>query len=270
MPDYRDFSGKVILITGSSSGIGAVAAEEFSKAGGQVVINGRDAQKLSEVGKQCLKVSPKGLKPLEVVADVSNEEDCKRLIDTTIKAFGKLNVLVNNAGRDDTSSVEDPKILKTFDELMNLNLRSVVVLTHLSVKHLEKTKGNIINISSYLGLRPMSEMGVYCTSKAALDMFTKCCALELGRKGIRVNVVNPAEVYTNFDIALGLDPKTSEAQNKERAKLYPLGRLGEPIDIVNAILFLAADQCSWVTGINFLSAGGLATGTLLNIQQILD
>ena len=152
----RDFSGKVVLITGSSSGIGAVAAEEFSKAGAQVVINARDAQKLSEVGKQCLKVSPKGLKPLEVVADVSKEEDCNRLIDSTINAFGKLDVLVNNAGRGGMSSVEDPKNLKTFDELMNLNLRSVVVLTQLSVKHLEKTKGNVINISSVAGLTPVS------------------------------------------------------------------------------------------------------------------
>ena len=155
MSNYRNFSGKVILITGSSSGIGAVAAEEFSKAGGQVV-NGRDAQKLTEVGKQCLKVSPKGLKPLEIVADITKEEDCKRLIDSTIKAFGKLDVLVNNAGRGGNTSVDDPNILKTFDELMNLNLRSVVVLTQLSAKHLEKTKGNIINISSGLGLRPVS------------------------------------------------------------------------------------------------------------------
>jgi len=94
----RDFSGKVVVITGSSSGIGAGAAQEFSRAGAQVVINGRNVKNLSEVGKQCLKVSPKGMKPLEVVADVSNEEDCKRLIDSTINAFGKLDVLVNNAG----------------------------------------------------------------------------------------------------------------------------------------------------------------------------
>ena len=152
----RDFSGKVVLITGSSSGIGAVAAEEFARAGAQVVITGRNVENLTEVGKLCLKASPKGLKPLEAVADVSNEEDCKRLIDSTIEKLGRLDVLVNNAGLGAISSVLDPNILQTFDKLMNINLRSVVYLTHLSAKHLEKTKGNIINISSVAGLKPVS------------------------------------------------------------------------------------------------------------------
>ena len=157
----KDFSRRVVLITGSSSGIGAVTAEEFSKAGAQVVITGRDGQKLSEVGKECLKVSPKGLKPLEVVADVSNEEDCKRLIDSTINAFGKLDVLVNNAAMGAASSVTDPNILETFDRLMAINVRSVVTLTHHSVKHLEKTKGNIINISSIAGLAPVCHIKIF-------------------------------------------------------------------------------------------------------------
>jgi NAD(P)-dependent dehydrogenase (short-subunit alcohol dehydrogenase family) len=161
MSVVKDFSGKVILITGSSSGIGAGIAEEFSKAGAQVVITGRNANNLSEVGKQCLKVSPKGLKPLQVVADVSKEEDCKRLIDTTIEKFGKLDVLVNNAGKGHITPIEDTKILEKFDDLMNANLRSVVNLTQLSVKHLEKTKGNIINISSVAGITPVC---LLCTS----------------------------------------------------------------------------------------------------------
>ena len=152
----RDFSGKVVLITGSSSGIGAAAAEEFARAGAQVVINGRNAENLSEVGEKCLKASPKGLKPLEVVADVSNEEDCQRVVDSTVEAFGRLDILVNNAGMGAMSSAEDPKVLETFDKVMNLNVRSVVAMTQLSVKHLEKTKGNVINISSFAGLKPVS------------------------------------------------------------------------------------------------------------------
>ena len=153
----RDFSGKVVLITGSSAGIGATVAEEFARAGAQVVINGRDVQKLSEVGKKCLKASPQRLKPLEAVADISNEKDCKRLINSTIEKLGRLDVLVNNAGKSGGQmSLDDPKLLQSFDELMNLNLRSVINLTQLSVKHLEKTKGNIVNVSSSLGIRPVS------------------------------------------------------------------------------------------------------------------
>ena len=144
------------MITGSSSGIGAVTAVELSRTGAQVIITARNADKLSEVGKQCLEVSPKKLKSLEVVADVSKEDDCKRLIDSTINAFGKLDVLVNNAGVGTVSSVEDEDLLKKFDQLINTNLRSVVAMTNLSVKYLEKTKGNIINISSCAALRPVS------------------------------------------------------------------------------------------------------------------
>lgn len=156
MSVVRDFSGKVVIITGSSSGIGAVTAVEFSKAKAQVVITGRNAEKLSEVRKLCLEASPNNLVPLEIVADVSKEEDCKRIIDLTIQKFGRLDILVNNAGRGAYSSVQDAKILEIFDELINLNLRSVICLTQLSVEHLEKTKGNIVNISSVAGLIPVS------------------------------------------------------------------------------------------------------------------
>lgn len=155
MSTTRNFTGKVVLVTGSSSGIGATTAEEFAKAGAQVIITGRNARNLAKVGEKCLKVSPKGLKPLEIVGDVSKEEDCKRLIDSTIETFEKLDILVNNAGRGGRSAIDDPKILEIFDGQMNVNLRPVIHLTHLSVEHLEKTKGNIVNISSFRGLRPV-------------------------------------------------------------------------------------------------------------------
>jgi len=252
----QDYSGKVVIITGSSSGIGAITAEEFAKAGAQVVITGRNAEKLSEVGKRCFKASSKGLNPLEIIADVSKEDNCKRIIDSTIEKFGRLDVLVNNAGKGAISSVQDAKILETFDELMNLNLRSVICLTQLSVEHLSKTKGNIVNISSVAGLTPRSNFGIYCVTKSALDMFSKCAALELGPKEIRVNVVNPAAVRTNFGAAMGLDANTYDTFIQQRGKSYPLGRVGEAVDIANAILFLASDQCSWITGTNFLADGG--------------
>jgi len=252
----KDFSGRVVIVTGSSSGIGAVTAEEFAKAGAQVVITGRRANNLSEVGEKCRKASPKGLNPLVIVGDVTKEEDCKRLIDSTIVEFGRLDVLVNNAGTGAVTSVFDPNILQNFDGLINLNLRAVVHLTHLSVEHLVKTKGNIVNISSVAGMKPIPELGIYSVAKSGLEMFTKCTALELGPKGIRVNVISPAAVRSNFDVTRKIGNISYDDMMTQSGKSYPLGRVGASIDIANAVLFLASDDCSWITGINFLADGG--------------
>ncbi|CAG2120130.1 unnamed protein product [Medioppia subpectinata] len=185
------------------------------------------------------------LKPLEVLADVSKDADCKRLIDSTISAFKRLDILVNNAGKGVFCSITDTAILDKYREAMDTYLRSVVYLTHLSVEHLEKTKGNIINISSVAGLKP-----------CALDMFTKCLALELGPKGIRVNAINPGAVRTNFLLAMGCSNEQKEALYTVRAVKCPVGRVGESIDIANAILFLSSDEASFVTSVNFVSDGG--------------
>ena len=148
-----NFSGKVVLITGSSSGIGAATAVQFSRAGANVVVTGRRADRVSEVAKECLKVSPKQSKALEVVADVTKPEDLRRLVDTTVKHFGKLDVLVNNAGAGIAAKIDEKDFYDKFQKAMQINLDSVVYLTHICVEHLEKTKGNVINISSVGGLR---------------------------------------------------------------------------------------------------------------------
>ena len=150
-----DFTGKVALITGSSSGIGAATAVLLAKSGANVVITGRNAENVSKVSKQCSDVSPKRLKPLEVVADVNKEEDLNRLLDTTIKTFGKLDILVNNAGFGGFSKLTDPDYSQKLRQLFETNLHSVVYLTQKSVEYLEKTKGNVVNISSIKGLRPV-------------------------------------------------------------------------------------------------------------------
>jgi NAD(P)-dependent dehydrogenase (short-subunit alcohol dehydrogenase family) len=165
MPNSRDFSGKVALITGSSSGIGAATAISLSKAGAQVVVTGRNADNVSKVSQECEKVSPNGLKALGVVADLIKEEDCKRLIDSTISKFGKLDILVNNAGAGVVTPIKDPSIMDSYERFMKLNVRSVVYLTHLAVEYLEKTKGVIINISSIAGMKPVS---IYCIEKNSL------------------------------------------------------------------------------------------------------
>ena len=119
------------------------------------MITGRNAENVSKVSKQCSDVSPKHLKPLEVVADVTKEEDLQRLLDTTIKTFGKLDILVNNAGFGNATKITESDYMQKFKEIFQTNLNSVVYLTQKSVEYLEKTKGNVINISSIAGLRPV-------------------------------------------------------------------------------------------------------------------
>ncbi|CAG2175854.1 unnamed protein product [Oppiella nova] len=198
MTTSRDFTGKVVLITGSSGGIGAVTAVEFARLGAQVVVTGRRKDRVSAVAKQCAEASPTGAKALEVVADVTNDDDCRRLVSDTIKTFKKLDILINNAGRGIVESIWDEDILDKYELIMNTNLRSVVRLTHLCVEHLEKTKGNIVNVSSIGAFKPRGPCYSYSMSKAAMDMFTKCVALELGPKGIRANTINPGSVKTEF------------------------------------------------------------------------
>ncbi|CAG2106111.1 unnamed protein product [Medioppia subpectinata] len=257
MSTSKNFADKVVLITGSSAGIGARTAIEFARYGAQVMITGRNADNLSEVAKQCAAVSPNGLKPLEVLADVSKDSDCKRMIETAINAFNRLDILVNNAGKPAISAITDTTLLDKYRAVMDTNLRSVVYLTHLSVQHLEKTKGNIINISSVMGIKPETGMFVYSMSKCALDMFTKCVALELSPKGIRVNVINPGGVKTNNMSGIGLTAEQIEAIYNGLSGKMPVRRVGQPIDIANAVLFLASDEASFVTGVHFVADGGV-------------
>ncbi|CAG2110190.1 unnamed protein product [Medioppia subpectinata] len=203
------------------------------------------------------------MKPLEVLADVSKDVDCKRLIDSTISAFKRLDILVNNAGKCLRCPITDTAILDKYNDIMDTNLRSVVYLTHLSVEIMEKSKGNIINMSSIAGLKTLSTGFLYSMSKCALDMFTKCLALELGPKGIRVNAINPGTIRTNMLQTLGLTTEQSVARYSEIGGKYPVGRVGEPIDVANAVLFLASDEASFVTGINFVSDGGALNAPMM-------
>ncbi|XP_054157414.1 L-xylulose reductase-like [Oppia nitens] len=252
-----NFSDKVVLITGSSSGMGAVTAIEFARAGARVVITGRNAENLAKVAKDCQQVSPTGLTPLVVVADINKEDDCRRLVAETITAYKQLDILVNNAGFAIRSQITNTDILDIYDKVLNTNLKAVIYLCHLCVEHLEKTKGNIINISSVAGIKPLVGNLLYCTAKSALDMFSKCLAIELGPKGIRVNIINPALVRTNFHrVADHLTAQQADEFYDKYGEKYPIGRVGESIDIANAVLFLSSNEASFVTGINFVSDGG--------------
>ncbi|XP_063541254.1 uncharacterized oxidoreductase TM_0325-like [Cydia strobilella] len=239
------FSGKVVLVTGASSGIGAAAAILFAKEGARVAIVGRNEIKLGNVARQC---AEKGETPLVIKADVSNEKEARNIVKQTIDKFGKLDVLINNAGFSKPGSLLEGNMLEAYDDTMKTNVRAVIHLTTLAVPHLIKTKGNIINTSSTVSLRVLNapSMAAYCISKAALDHFTRCAALELASSGVRVNSVNPGPVRTDALENSGV--KNPDAVWESYKNKTALNRIGEPEEIAELMLFLACDRARSITG----------------------
>ncbi|CAG2175686.1 unnamed protein product, partial [Oppiella nova] len=216
------------------------------------------------------KVSPKQSKALEVVADVTKPEDLRRLVDTTVKHFGKLDVLVNNAGAGIAANINDKNFYDNYLNVMQINLNSVVYLTHICVEHLEKTKGNIVNISSIGGLRAFANSSPYCVAKAAMDMFTKCMAAELGPKRIRVNVINPGPIRTEFVTAMGISQEVSDKLLDAYSHLTMVGRVGVSDDVGDSILYLASDHAAFVTGTNLIVDGGVIAANNLNSNALKE
>lgn len=164
------FSGKVVIVTGGSSGIGAATAILFAKEGARVAIVGRNETKLNNVAKQC---AEHGTTPLIIRADLANEDEVKTIVKNTVDQFGQLDILVNNAGIYKLALITDPNILKTYDAVMNTNLRSVIQLTNLAAPYLKETKGNIVNVSSISSHRIFGEKYMpYALSKIGMDHFT--------------------------------------------------------------------------------------------------
>lgn len=249
------FSNKVVLITGASSGIGAETAKEFSKLGAKIVITGRNKDNLAKVAEECKEVSPDKLEPLIIIADMDVENDVENIMKTTIELFKKLDVLVNNAGVLESGSIETTS-LEQYDRVMGTNVRSPYHLTMLAAPHLVKSKGNIVNVSSVTGMRSFPNVLAYCMSKAALDQFTRCVALELAPKGVRVNAVNPGVIVTGLHKKGGMNDEQYEAFLKKCAETHAIGRPGEAREVSSVIVFLASEGASNITGATLPVDGG--------------
>ncbi|XP_017140606.1 glucose 1-dehydrogenase-like [Drosophila miranda] len=248
-----NFAGKVILITGASSGIGAATALKFARLGACLALNGRNVDNLKKIAQQCSEASKSA--PALVVGDISKAEDIERVWADTLRAYGKLDVLVNNAGILETGTIENTS-LEQYDRLMNTNIRAIYHLTMLATPELIKTKGNIVNVSSVNGIRSFPGVLAYNVSKAAVDQFTRCVALELAPKGVRVNSVNPGVIITELQRRGGLDDE-AYAKFLEHAKVtHALGRPGEVSEVAAAIAFLASNEASFTTGISLPVDGG--------------
>lgn len=249
-----EFKDKVVLITGASSGIGAGAAEHFATQGAWLVLVGRNAANLAAVAAKCTPTHG-APQPLQIIADISKEADTVRVIETAIEKFKKLDVLVNNAGILDRGTIETTT-LEQYDTVMNINVRSIFHLTHLAVPHLIATKGNIVNISSVNGLRSFAGVLVYNMSKSAVDQFTRCVALELAPKGVRVNSVNPGVIVTDVHKRGGMDDEAYAKFLEHSKSTHALGRVGDVKETADAIAFLASDRATFITGVQLPVDGG--------------
>jgi NAD(P)-dependent dehydrogenase (short-subunit alcohol dehydrogenase family) len=248
-----DLANKRVIVTGASSGIGRAAARLFLGKSARVALIGRNRPSLESTAAGFLERG----RAFAVTADLSDEQQTESAFDKAAEQVEGIDILVNAAGILKSGDIEKTS-LAFWDETMNINLRSVFHLMKLAVPHLERSRGNIVNVSSVTGLRAFPGVLAYCVSKAAVDQLTRCTALELAPKGIRVNAVNPGVVETDLHRSGGM---TEEAYTKflEHSKsTHPLGRIGQSEEIAELICFLASDSAGWITGATISIDGGRA------------
>lgn len=243
-----------VIVTGASSGIGRATAELFLKSGATVALVGRRADALEDAARAGEAASGRYY---TVAADLSDEEQCRSCISQSVELMGGLDVLVNAAGILKSGRIEDTS-LEMWDETMNINLRSVFYLMKLAVPHLEHTRGNIVNVSSVTGPRSFPGVLAYCVSKAGVDHLTRCAALELAPKGIRVNAVDPGVVVTGLHRTGGMSDESYAAFLEHSRATHPLGRVGQASEVAELIHFLASGRAGWITGQTIGIDGGRA------------
>jgi len=240
-------SGKVALVTGGSRGIGFSTAKIFSENGAQVVITSKDSSRLNNSASSLVNT-------VGIAADIRNEEDVKRVVDETIKKFGRLDILVNNAGIF-------PKIKQLHEidesewqEVLDVNLTGQFRFTKAAIPYLQKTSGSIINISSDAGLKAYQGFNAdaYSASKAALIILTKCWALEYAKDKVRVNCICPGVVDTDMTKPFLKTDDDRRFMDNE----HPIGRIGRPEEIAKAVLYFASDDSLWTTGAVLAVDGG--------------
>lgn len=245
---------KVSLITGASSGIGRATALLFAREGWNVVAVGRNDGELATLRDEARDCSGTIRTHL---ADVLEPTQVDRLIADSVDQFGQIDALVNAAGIIKNGTIESTTA-DEWDKMLNLNLRAVFLMMQKCVPHLEQTKGNIVNVSSVTGTRAFPGVLAYCVSKAGVDQITRCAALELAPKGIRVNAVNPGVVVTNLHKRGGMSPEDYERFIANAANTHPIGRAGRPEEVAELIQFLASEKAGWITGVTYAIDGGRA------------
>ncbi|XP_038045193.1 3-oxoacyl-[acyl-carrier-protein] reductase FabG-like [Patiria miniata] len=241
-------NGRVAIVTGASSGIGAGIARHLAILGCSLVLVGRNEENLRLVQAECVDRGLDEDKILVVKADLGNEKDVKELLKKSIEKFQKVNILVNSAGVLAYGSLEEMTV-DQLDSLVAGNLRTLFLVTKHSTPHLAKTKGSIVNISSTSSRRASPGLLGYGMTKAAVDHFTKTVAIELAPKQIRVNAVSPGLTVTPLykKAAPNWNP-TDDNLEEEGKRWHPLGRACTVEDIARCVAFLVSDEASFTTG----------------------
>jgi 3-oxoacyl-[acyl-carrier protein] reductase len=245
-----ELNGKVAIVTGASKGIGAAIAKGLAAAGAAVVVNYASSKEGAD--RVVAEIARSGGKAIAVAADVSKAGDVKRLFDATKKAFGALDVLVNNAGIYRFAPIEEVTE-DEFHRQFDTNVLGVLLASKEAMKYFGPDGGSVINISSIASTSPMPTAVVYSATKGAVDTITRVLAKELGPKKIRVNAINPGGVETEGVHSLGVMGTDFEKQMVARTAL---GRLGQPDDIASVAVFLASAASGWMTGETIAVGGG--------------
>ena len=248
----KEFAKKVLLITGATSGIGKATALRFAQAGASIAAVGRDQEALLELKNELASAEAE---VLPIQADLSREGETDNLIAKSIERFGGIDVLINAAGHISSGNIENTA-LSAWDAMLEINLRVPFVLMQKALPTIIERGGNIINVSSVTGLRAFPGVLAYCVSKAGLDQLTRCAALELAAKGVRVNAVNPGVVVTEIHKRGGMTEAQYDAFLEHSKTTHPLGRVGQAKEVAELIFFLASERASWVTGATYSIDGG--------------
>jgi len=233
---------KIAIVTGGGSGIGRACAVAFAREGARVALVGRRRDRLEKVAQEI------GDSALVVAADVSRSNEITRVVEQTVRRFGGVNVLLNNAGQ---------LTEQQWDNTFNINVRGLWLFSRAVLPIMRKAGGgSIINMGSVLGINGARNRAAYAASKGAVILLTKCMAIDHGSENIRVNAICPSFVETELTaevISQAPDPKAVRA---ERVAVHPIGRLGKPEDVSGLAVYLASDESSWVTGATFPVDGG--------------
>ena len=249
-----ELEGKVAIVTGGCSGIGAAIAELFARDKANVTI-----ADIKEKHETLTRIKKAGGKVHFMKTDVRKDRDVRRLVDSTVSAFGGIDILCNDAGVELIKPLVDTTE-EDWDRVIDTNLKGAFLVSKYSLPHmLKKTQGSIINIASQLGIVGLERWGAYCASKGGVIMLTKAMAVEYGKHGIRVNCICPGAIETPMmERELKLE-KNPEQARRRFVDLHPIGRLGKPVEIAEAALFLASDRSSFMTGGALVVDGGFTT-----------
>lgn len=242
--------GKVILITGGTSGIGRATARMFAEAGAAVAFTGRREKEGEEVQAELRAL---GADALYLKRDVSQEDDCRSMVDETLSKFGKLHYAFNNAGVEGRMGALVEETPENFRQVFDINVLGVLMSMKYQVPAIRNSGGGaIVNNSSIAGTIAMPGVGTYVASKHAVIGLTKTAALEYSKEGVRVNAVSPAAIETDMFERFAGSP-----DNREYIRnLHPIGRLGRSAEIAQAVFFLCSENASFITGTNLLVDGG--------------